>query len=279
MGKSSQYFSLYVKSKIEKSLVFGDNTTDKILADNLKSDFILLLSGVTSMEQLQDSDIKYSLSNLGALSKLMNYKTTLVERNFFSTVVKDEFLKLLKKINGKIPYFASSGTLLGVIRHQGIIPWDTDIDIGIKNHNLEDFIKFIREETYLVPMITLNNKFIEYNFNGTFEEYKKINKLDHQFIYITREKRTICELEIYYPRGDFYAYQEDIFQGVKSSIKSESLINFEFRPFYEELIQVPSNPEEILEYRFGKDYMTTMPSVFTMDRKKSNRKIIDYARL
>ena len=57
-------------------------------------------------------------------------------------------LEMLNKVDticreNDIQYFANWGTLLGTVRHKGIIPWDDDIDLCMIRDDLEKFAKVV----------------------------------------------------------------------------------------------------------------------------------------
>lgn len=59
-----------------------------------------------------------------------------------------EIAKVVDQICEKhhIPYIVNGGTALGVIRHQGFIPWDDDFDMAILRKDYKRFIKALQED-------------------------------------------------------------------------------------------------------------------------------------
>ncbi len=64
--------------------------------------------------------------------------------------MQDVELGILKEIDKVckeegITYFVSGGTFLGAVRHEGFIPWDNDIDIGMYRDDYERFLDVAQE--------------------------------------------------------------------------------------------------------------------------------------
>ena len=58
--------------------------------------------------------------------------------------ILSEFIRICQKHDLK--YFLFAGSLLGAARHQGVIPWDDDIDVAMPREDYEKFLRIAPDE-------------------------------------------------------------------------------------------------------------------------------------
>jgi lipopolysaccharide cholinephosphotransferase len=91
-----------------------------------------------------------------------------------------------------IGYYLLAGSLLGAVRHQGIIPWDDDIDVGLLRPDYERFLRVAPHELgdrYFLQTIKSDPDyflcFAKIRVNGTkFVEASSIDCDIHHGVYI-----------------------------------------------------------------------------------------------
>ncbi len=133
--------------------------------------YIILIIAFSVIINLFTSDNIEKYQSINILDRDSDYRVLIVLK------------KMLKDIDGilnrfRIRYWADGATLLGAVRHGGLIPWDNNADICILKNDEEQFlsiINFFRESGYGVVRFWGGYKI--YPFNGI--DIKHYNRIWH----------------------------------------------------------------------------------------------------
>lgn len=104
--------------------------------------------------------------------------------------ILEEIKRICKKNN--INFFLIGGTCLGAVRHNGFIPWDDDVDIGMLRCDYERFIKVCKKDLDKKYYLQTNQTdddyphfFCKIRANNTlFQEKLNVGKKMHQGIFV-----------------------------------------------------------------------------------------------
>ena len=122
-------------------------------------------------------------------------------------------------VENNLTYYALGGTMLGAARHEGFIPWDDDVDVGMPRPDYEKLAELMRGKTF-------NNKYI---FEDSSSDAKEFN---YPFSKIYDTETTLVENNRYkIKRGiflDIFPYDgvgDSFEEGVRRHKKIKRLYN------------------------------------------------------
>jgi hypothetical protein len=170
--------------------------------------------------------------------------------------ILNKFSTILKQKN--VEFFIVGGVLLGAVRQGGMAGSAGDIDLGIKEYELQKLIDLIPQiKKKGVDMIR------EWSPNGKCERLQFFFPAKHVDVGVWR-KEFINNKEVWI--GETEKIYNEKFNGI--TFPAEDLDKFTPLKLYGKQFLAPSNPENYLEIKYGKKWTTPDKKQFLFEKNK-----------
>ncbi|WP_209866511.1 LicD family protein [Chitinophaga sp. OAE865] len=197
---------------------------------------ILTLSFNNQLEvfNLEMNFFEYSENNLHHRSRDNAIRKAIFESTVWSLENRAKALTLLHRISHiatshSIDLVLSDGSLLGHIRHGGIIPWDDDIDIALKSDKFEELRSAVlKDDTLCIDIFNWGEKEISYA-KIWLKDGEKILGYSYKFpfvdIWFYKEERDLIIFDsgTVYPKQLYYPFKDVIFEGSLMKIPGDPI--------------------------------------------------------
>ena len=104
----------------------------------------------------------------------------LQKMQLLAIMMLDELERICKKHG--LDYYVAAGTLLGAVRHKGLIPWDDDVDVTMPRDDYNKFIRLAQSELgerFVLPNYSYPYGFHRIQIKGTSIERRLRQKTAH----------------------------------------------------------------------------------------------------
>lgn len=235
---------------------------------------------------------KYTIDNINHELNLVKLPKGIINGKYILTdeqsktfihlkVIFKKFIQLMNE--REITWWCVDGTLLGAVRHKGIIPWDNDIDVGIFFKDYKKLLQLTKLDLGNFQISKASNGFRmiikdkQYPFIDIWvNDYDENNKIKYCTPILNNIKtRYFASPNNYYSDDELFPLQEVMFENLNVYIpnKSEDILCREYGKYCLKVAKIYNHTSlhNLFTYiPFEKIYTTIVEKTFHKYEEKKN---------